>query len=179
MKTGTGQWRAGSLGDLRFRVGADFVSQVLDKIESQNDLAEKLKITKGAVSQTLKSPGNLKLDTMVKYARALKMNISVILYEDHEKNMGPIHPDIFRRCWENANKPSDFFDLREHERTAITNDAQLVERNGTYICTYTDPTSGSENGHITVQGTGNLVRTLNLSAIPEINLKSLKGINNG
>jgi transcriptional regulator with XRE-family HTH domain len=117
-KKSKSHWTEESTGNFLFRVGADFVSQLLDKVESQKDLAKKRNVSKGAVSQMLNNPGNLKLKTMIEYARALGMKIGVLLYDDDDKHNenGPIHPDIFRICWERNGKPKDFWSLKRDAR---------------------------------------------------------------
>ncbi|CUS33503.1 helix-turn-helix transcriptional regulator [Candidatus Nitrospira nitrificans] len=111
VKNTNAHWTEKSLSDFIYRVGADFVFQLDNKIDSQKALAETLSVTKSAVSQKLNNPGNLKLETMVKYARALGLKVSVVLYDDGDRDneRGPINSDIFRICWENAGKPKDFW----------------------------------------------------------------------
>jgi DNA-binding phage protein len=108
-------------------ISADFVLQIKERANSQKELADKLAITKGRVSQTLTNPGNLTLHTMVKYARALGMKVSVVLYEDKddpENQLGPVHADIFRLCWEEKNRPRDFwaFQRAEPKMKAVARD---------------------------------------------------------
>lgn len=133
-------WTESSLHDFIYRIGSDFISQIEVKLEegslTQKSLALKLKVSEGAVSQVLKSPGNLQLDTMVKYARACGMKVSVLLYDDGDKvnERGPIHPDIFRVCWEISGRPSDFFALpaRQLAAFAVTGEAAMTEEDGMF-----------------------------------------------
>lgn len=124
-KRGT-HWTDKSTTDFVFRIGADFVAQVEAKLESgpfqQKELAQSLNVTEGAVSQTLNKPGNLKLETMINYARALGMKLSVILYEDGDprNERGPIHADIFRMCWERFGRPIDFLSISATETMPVT-----------------------------------------------------------
>jgi transcriptional regulator with XRE-family HTH domain len=117
MKKRRTHWTEKSTADFLFRLGADFILQVEAKLQAgpleQKELAHKLGVTEGAVSQTLNNPGNLKLQTMINYARALGMKVSVMLYDDGDRinERGPIHADIFRVCWERCGKPSDFMSL--------------------------------------------------------------------
>lgn len=116
-------WTDKSTEDYLFRIGADFISQVEAKLGpdvEQKQLAEWLNISESAVSQMLNNPGNLKIKTMISYARALHMKLSVLLYDDGdgENENGPIHPDIFRICWERCGKPADFVALSDGSEVA-------------------------------------------------------------
>lgn len=136
-------WTEKEISDFIFRIGADFVAQIENELETgpfqQKDLAKKLDLSEGAVSQTLNNPGNLKLKTIVRYARALGMKASIILYDDNDpqNEYGPIHADVFKSCWENAGKPKNFWDTREIDSTvtAFTSDDAMVreESNGGWV----------------------------------------------
>lgn len=111
-------WTAKSAADFVFSVGADFVAQVEVKMETENmpqkDLAMRLQVSEGRVSQILNDPGNLELETIVNCALSLGMKASIVLYDDgdRKKEYGPIHPQIFRICWEKAGKPKDFWQAK-------------------------------------------------------------------
>lgn len=117
-KTTKTHWTARSIEDYIFRIANDFIIQLQNKMESkhisQDKLAKKMRVTKGAVSQWINRPGNISLRKMIEYARALGMKVSVVAYEDGDpKNKkGPIDADIFRICWEQLGKPRDFWDLQ-------------------------------------------------------------------
>jgi DNA-binding phage protein len=117
-------WTENGIEDYLFRIGADFVFQLENKIGSQKDFAKSLQVTEGAVSQKLNKPGNLKLHTMIKYARALGLKLSVVLYDDgdSENKRGPVNADVFRLCWEKAGKPTDFWMTKDRNsmETAFT-----------------------------------------------------------
>ena len=116
-------WTERSIKDFIFKIAADFIVQLEDKMESENisqkKLAEKLKLTKGRVSQVLNHPGNLTIDKIVKYARALNMKVSIVAYEDNdtENERGPINSEVFKICWEKSGKPSDFWSFQEIDRS--------------------------------------------------------------
>ena len=80
---------------------------------SQARLANALQVSEGRVSQILNNPGNLSLGLMVKCVRAMRMKLSVVAYNDgDEENLrGPIDSEIFRLCWENCSKPSNFWQV--------------------------------------------------------------------
>lgn len=112
-------WTARSVTDYLFRIAADFIAQLENKMESlpisQDELAKKLGVTKGRVSQWINHPGNISLGKMIEYAKALGMKVSVVAYEDDdpENKKGPIDSEIFKICWEKSGKPRDFWNLQE------------------------------------------------------------------
>ena len=115
----TVHWTEESAKDFLFAIALDFVDQLEAKMEAMGwdraKLAQKAKVSKGYVSQVLNNPGNLSLDTIVKFARALKLKVSVVAYDDGDESneRGPINAEIFRLCWERANKPADMWSFRE------------------------------------------------------------------
>ena len=112
-------WTDKSVKDFLFRIAADFITQLEDKMESENisqdELAKKLELTKGRVSQVLNHPGNMTLGNIVKYTRALGMKVSIVAYEDSdtENERGPINSEVFKICWEQSGKPKDFWPFQE------------------------------------------------------------------
>jgi transcriptional regulator with XRE-family HTH domain len=118
-------WTAQSIKDYLFRIASDFIAQLQNKMESlsisQDELARKLGITKGAVSLWLNHPGNISLGKMIEYARVLGMKVSVVAYEDDdpENKKGPIDSEIFKICWERAGRPRDFWDIQETANTSM------------------------------------------------------------
>jgi len=77
-------------------------------------LAQRLNVTEGRVSQVLNNPGNLTLKNIVKYARAVKLEVSVVAYRAGDLN-GPVASEIFATCWHNAGSPHDWFELTDEE----------------------------------------------------------------
>lgn len=112
-------WTARNIEDFRFRITADFIAQLEDKMESiplsPKELADKLGITKGRVSQIFNDPGNISLKKIIEYSKALNMKVALMAYEDNdpENTKGPINSEIFRICWEKCGKPRDFWALNE------------------------------------------------------------------
>jgi predicted XRE-type DNA-binding protein len=108
-------WTERSIKDYLFRIVADFIAQLENKIESlpisQDELAKRWGVTKGRVSQVLNHPGNFTLAKIIEYTRALGMKVSIIAYEDDdpENRKGPINPEVFRICWEKTGKPRDLW----------------------------------------------------------------------
>uniref|UniRef100_A0A6H1ZES0 Putative DNA binding, helix-turn-helix domain containing protein n=1 Tax=viral metagenome TaxID=1070528 RepID=A0A6H1ZES0_9ZZZZ len=112
-------WTERSIKDYRFRIIADFISQLEEKMDrekiNRDDLAKLLDKTKGRISQLLNNPGNITFDNIVKLARALKFKVSLVAYEDNdpENKKGPINSEIFKICWEKAGKPQDFWEVHQ------------------------------------------------------------------
>ncbi len=110
-------WTSRSVKDYLFRIGADFITQLENKMESSNisrdELAKKLGVKREHVSRLINHPGNTSLTTMIKSARALGMKVSIVAYEDNdpENKKGPIDSEIFITCWEQLGKPRDFWEL--------------------------------------------------------------------
>jgi transcriptional regulator with XRE-family HTH domain len=110
-------WTSRGTADFVYRIASDFVAQLETKLEnngtSQKELASRLGVTVGRVSQVLNDPGNLTLKNTVRYAQALGMKVAVVAYEDGDpdNNYGPISSGIFQTCWQNAGAPRDFFQL--------------------------------------------------------------------
>ena len=102
------------------RITFDFIAQVANRLETsqtkQSELAEKLRVSEGAVSQVLNlGRMNLTLKTMVRYARALGMKVAIVAYDDCDpKNEnGPVGSEIFSLSWEKIGKPRDIWSVNE------------------------------------------------------------------
>ncbi len=123
MKT---HWTERSIKDYLFRIAADFISQFEEKMESkkisQDQLAKRLRVTKGRVSQILNHPGNITLSNIIKISRTLGMKVSIVAYEDDdaENKKGPINSEVFKICWERFGKPRDFWAFQEASEYKMT-----------------------------------------------------------
>ena len=119
-------WTERSIADFLYRVGFDFVQQIEELMKpsgtSQTELAKKLGVTEGRVSQVLNNPGNLTLRKVIEYARALRKKVAIVVYDDDDPDNenGPINAEIFARCWDRSGKPSDFFALDADTSRAAT-----------------------------------------------------------
>jgi len=115
-------WTERSIEDYRFKIAADFINQLEEKMESNNinqdKLAELTGLTKGRISQILNNPGNITIGNIVKFSRAVGLKVSLVAYDDNDKgnDRGPINSEIFKICWENMGKPSDFWAFENVER---------------------------------------------------------------
>ncbi|HEV2223552.1 MAG TPA: helix-turn-helix domain-containing protein [Candidatus Acidoferrales bacterium] len=123
-------WTSGNDRAFINRITFDFIAQLEKKREisavTQSELAEKLEVTEGAVSQVFNlNRTNLNLKTMVRYARALGMKLAVVAYEDGDpKNeRGPVGSELFASCWERIGRPRDVWTLDANLQTATTDRA--------------------------------------------------------
>jgi transcriptional regulator with XRE-family HTH domain len=109
-------WSTKSADEFLFRVAADFVRQIETFMDregvSQSQLAAKLGVSDGRVSQVLNNPGNLTLKKVVEYAMALNQKVALVAYQTSDSVAdAPVMPEVFSRCWDKAGRPRDFFDL--------------------------------------------------------------------
>jgi predicted XRE-type DNA-binding protein len=141
-------WTERSTEDFVHRISFDFVTQIDKALESgqssQAELAKNLRVTEGRVSQVLNNPGNLGLNSIVKYARAIGRKVAIVLYDDGDatNNNGPVNSEIFSTCWEQAGRPSDFFSLRSETTRGFVHASQMFTYDGAY---YTNFTSGQNS----------------------------------
>jgi predicted transcriptional regulator len=166
MKT---HWTERSIEDYLFSIGADFIAQLEEKMEtegiSQDKLAGLLGVSKGRVSQLLNSPGNITLKNIVKFTRTLSMKVAVVAYDDNdpENKNGPVNSEMFKICWENSGKPRDFWAFENSSRaTAATIYINIDESSFDYVPlnppvydTVPDYTTGATFGTANVKGTAN------------------------
>ena len=91
---------------------------MLNKDISHKELANRLDVTPGRVSQILNGQlDNFSVEKIIEYARALEMKVSLVAYKDNDpgNTRGPIDSEIFTTCWERQGSPSDFFELNFEE----------------------------------------------------------------
>lgn len=112
-----GHWGNRSPADRRFQIAFDFVAQLEVCMERHRvtaaKLVRRLKVTRGRVSQMLNHPGNLTLGSAIEWARAVRVKVALVAYDDGDPaNLnGPINPEVFAECWRRCGQPRDFFDL--------------------------------------------------------------------
>jgi transcriptional regulator with XRE-family HTH domain len=126
-------WTAESADAFAHKLALDFIAQIENRLQelelSQNELARKLGVSEGAVSQVLNNPQNLTLKTIAKYARALGIKAAIVAYNDSDPSneKGLINPGVFSTCWERAGNPRDMWSLEASQprKSATTNVAFL------------------------------------------------------
>lgn len=110
-------WTERDIRNFLSRLTFNFVAQLDKKMKSssmtQAELAIKLGVTEGRVSQVLNNESNPTLETIVKYARAMGLKASIVAYEDNDPDnyKGLVNAEVFLTCWERQGKPMNFFDL--------------------------------------------------------------------
>lgn len=115
-------WTAQSLEDFRYEIAADFIDQIESRLQEnkwqRKDLAQALGKSESWVSQLFNNPGNMSLNTMIGCAAKLNMKLSVLAYDDgdHDLQRGPVHAEVFNRCWEMLEKPHDFWDVERRQK---------------------------------------------------------------
>lgn len=125
MKLQKKHWTGESVADFQFRVGSDFVMQIEAKLDAtgltQAKFADRLSISKSRVSQIINDPGNLTLGSMIKWGQALGLKISIVAYDDDDaaNEKGPIHAEIFQKCWNICGKPHDLWDMGQSDESSI------------------------------------------------------------
>jgi transcriptional regulator with XRE-family HTH domain len=81
-------WTETSIDDYKSRIMFDFLDQIIDRMDElplkQKELADKLGVGDSAVSQVLNNSINLKLETIIRYTRALGLKLSLLAYNDED-----------------------------------------------------------------------------------------------
>jgi transcriptional regulator with XRE-family HTH domain len=104
-------WTKGDPADFVYRISFDFVAQLERHLKAEKmtreDLARRLGVSKGRVSQVLNNPGNLRLQTAVEFALGIGKKVSVVAYDDSDPAnlQGPINSEIFEQCWKALFRP--------------------------------------------------------------------------
>lgn len=136
MTNGT-HWTERNTEDFLYSIASDFIEALKEKMKvlgwNQTKLASLAKVDKSYVSRTFKDPGNLTLETIVKFSRTVGMKVSILAYEDKAdptNTRGPVDPEVFRLCWENEGAPADLWEVKQKRRMAQTDSilvAQLLD----------------------------------------------------
>jgi len=120
-------WTAGNPLRLVRSISSDFIGQLQMRMEevagfTHAELARRLRVTLGRVSQMMNTPGNFTLKNAVVYANACDMNVAVVAYPKNSvQTNAPISGDVFRVCWEIAGCPTNMFEVRENTVGFATN----------------------------------------------------------
>ena len=113
-------WTEESTSAFAFELAAGFVRFIERSLDhlSQADIARRLNVSEGSVSQMINAPGNFTLKRIVEYARrALRAKVTILAYDDGdpENLKGPIQPEVFLECWNRCGKPKDFSEVGEQD----------------------------------------------------------------
>jgi transcriptional regulator with XRE-family HTH domain len=107
-------WTQQSTNSFAYNISLDFFAQLEDRIEelniSRKELAERLGVSAGAVSQMLNSPPeNAHIETLARYARSLGLKVAIVAYDDGDpdNDKGPLYSGIFEKSWRAMGCPSD------------------------------------------------------------------------
>jgi hypothetical protein len=125
-------WTGGDPLRLVRSISSDFMAQIEMKMEdlvgfTHSDLAKRLDVSLGRVSQMMNSPGNFTLKNGVAYARAVGMRMAVVAYPPNSVSNGsPISGDVFRACWEIAGRPTNMFEIQESTVGFATNNGGMA-----------------------------------------------------
>jgi transcriptional regulator with XRE-family HTH domain len=129
-------WTEESTENFRYRLAFDFIEDLQSRMEekslSQAAIAKLLGISEGRVSQVFHNPGNLTIDTMIEYARALEVKLSIVAYDDGDKEneQGLIPAEIFRLCWEKCGMPSSMWDFEKDKESETQIDFRSLTKVG-------------------------------------------------
>lgn len=129
-----GRWGNRNTRDFLYQISLDFAAQLqglMGRIVNRAELAKKLAVSKGRVSQVLNNPGNLTMLKVVQYTRALGYKVAIVVYDDGDpaNEYGPIVPQIFEKCWQVAGRPRDFIALRQYQTVVNLPHADLKPGN--------------------------------------------------
>ncbi|MBA2703127.1 MAG: helix-turn-helix transcriptional regulator [Blastocatellia bacterium] len=129
----TTHWTERSPEDFLYSIASDFIEQLRAKMKkmgmTQSKLAKAADVSKSYVSQVFNDPGNLSLVTIVKFAKAVGMKVSVVGYEGESltsADSGPVNSEVFRLCWEAQGKPADMWAI--NERNVAKTDPVGIDR---------------------------------------------------
>jgi len=107
-------WTQESAKDFAYHLSLDFFTQLENRFEQsellRKEFAEKLNLTAGRISQIFNSaPANPKVDSLVRYALALGLKVSIVAYDDDDptNDKGPVYSGVIAKCWESMGKPRD------------------------------------------------------------------------
>lgn len=111
-------WTQKTAADFAYNLSLDLFTQLQERLEntpiSRKEYAERLDVDISRISQIFNDPPeNPKLESLVKYARALGLKISVVAYDDGDPDntLGPVYSGIFETCWKRVGAPRDFFQI--------------------------------------------------------------------
>ncbi|MFZ3342958.1 MAG: hypothetical protein WA213_18900 [Terriglobales bacterium] len=112
-------WSAGNPVRMVRAISFDFIAQLETRIEeipgfNNKELAKRLGVSLGRVSQVMNSPGNFTIRNAALYANAVDRNVTIVMYPlDPNGDQAPISGDVFRACWDIAGRPKNMFEIHD------------------------------------------------------------------
>lgn len=107
-------WTQESAKDFAYHLSLDFFTQLQDRFDEsellRKEFAEKMNLSAGRISQIFNNaPENPKVDSLVRYAQALGLKVSIVAYDDGDpdNNKGPVFSGVIAKCWEQMGRPRD------------------------------------------------------------------------
>ena len=107
-------WTQESAKDFAYHLALDFFTQLEGRFDEselmRKEFAERVHLSPGRISQIFNSPPeNPKLDSLVKYAQALGLKVSIVAYDDNDptNDKGPVFSGVIAKCWDKMGKPRD------------------------------------------------------------------------
>jgi len=107
-------WTQESTQDFTYHLSLDFFTQLQDRFEQsellRKEFAEQVGLSAGRISQIFNNPpANPQLESLVRYAQALGLKVSIVAYDDGDpaNNNGPVFSGVIAKCWEHMGKPRD------------------------------------------------------------------------
>lgn len=107
-------WTQESTKDFAYHLSLDFFTQLQDRFDDsemlRKEFAEQLQLSAGRVSQIFNDPPpNPQVESLVKYAQALGLKVSIVAYDDGDptNEKGPVFSGVIAKCWESMGKPRD------------------------------------------------------------------------
>jgi transcriptional regulator with XRE-family HTH domain len=108
-------WTNESISAFVFAIVSDFLADIETVMEDEKimrkDLALRMGVSEGRVSQIFSSPDKIGVTTIVRLAKALGMKVAIVAYSDGDplNEKGPILATVFNKSWQAAGKPGDLF----------------------------------------------------------------------
>ena len=130
-------WTSRSDDAFAHAISSDFVAQIETVMEDEGMDRKKLAmlahVSPGRVSQVLNNPTSQNLRSVVKFARAVKRKVAIVIYNDGDPNneQGPVDAGVFSASWEKLGCPKDLFQVHgvdgwQHMEQQIVNQPPYI-----------------------------------------------------
>lgn len=110
-------WTAQSTNSYQFSITVDVTDMISERMEeigiSQKELAARMNLSEGRISQILRDNANPTLATLINLCSAVGLKLGLLPYndEDPQNQQGPVPASLFLECWSRMGKPLTFDDL--------------------------------------------------------------------